>query len=75
MLSDYFPPRVPLLLGSEATPKMLLEPIAVACTLYNDSVLIENPTTRSALGTGEGKSESDREPSPGDDVHSETTVS
>lgn len=62
--------------GAEATPKTLTVPIAVNTILSNNPTLIEqSPAVHVESGSREEKPESDREPPPGDDVHSEATVS
>jgi hypothetical protein len=64
-----------LLAGTDLTPKTLVEPIAVASTLYTNTVLMEQlAPTIAVSGAGQEKSDSDREPSPGDDSHSEAAV-
>jgi hypothetical protein len=73
---DGFICRIPLIAGTEAPHKALTAPIAVATTLYNDSIPVDEATATSAgSAAGEEKSESDRETLPGEDAHSEAAVS
>ncbi|KAF8578800.1 hypothetical protein K439DRAFT_1395236 [Ramaria rubella] len=68
--------KISLIAGIDAVPQVFTEPIAVATTLYDSTVLVDKfTTTGTTTGTIEDKTDSDRELSPGDDAHSEATDS